>query len=56
MGPSHVLTGFGCFFLRYSNGVSPFSGDTRSRATALFIDYLKILQRAERKSYRLFVT
>lgn len=54
MSPSHILAGFGCFFLGYSHGVSPFSGDTRSRVTALFFYYLKILQRTERKSCRLF--
>ena len=54
MGPSHILAGFGCFFLGYSHGVSPFSGDARSRATALFFGYLEILQRAERKAGRFF--
>ena len=54
MRPSHIFAGFGCFFLGYSHGVSPFSGDARSRATALFIGYFKIFQSAERKRDRLF--
>ena len=47
MRPSHILAGFGCFFLGYSHGVSPFSGDTRSRVTFLFRSNLKILQGTE---------
>ena len=50
MCPSHILTGFGSFFLGYSHDVSPFSGNARSRATVLFSGYLEILQRAKRKA------
>jgi hypothetical protein len=30
MRPSHIFAGFGCLFLGYSHGVSPFSSDTRN--------------------------
>lgn len=52
MSPSHILARFGCFFLGYSHGVSPFSGDTRYRATVLFSGYLKILQCTESETNR----
>lgn len=53
MCPSHILAGFGCLFLGYSHDVSPFSGDTRLRATALFFCNFKILQRTKRQADRL---
>ena len=54
MGSSHILARFGGFLLGYSHGVSPFSGDTRSRATVLFSGYFKILQCTKREMYRFF--
>jgi len=54
MCPSHIFAGFGCLFLGYSHDVSPFSGDARLRATALFSGYLKIFQRTKRQTDILF--